>query len=392
MSNTWKIYMLAFITFFLATSQFVIAGILDKVAASVGVSIPTAGQLITIYTLAMSLGPPVVIMTTARMDQRRRLLLALTIVLLGIVSTIALPGFAFLMVSRAILGLGTGLFAVTAYSVATKLATPGTQARAISNILIGFSAAMVLGVPIGRVVAGAYDWKVIFWGIGIFALLGIFAVAKTIPPTSGEAAVPIGQQFALLKRPKIVVVLIASFFNFVGYSAVTTYITPFLTSVVRINGGEVSVVLFALGIGSIMGTKLGGFLADRVGTTRTLFGGMVIQVIALVLLSISAHSTIMVILLLMVWMIATWTYTPPQNSNLVSLVPESPDIILSMNGSFLELGQSAGAAIGGAVVGWSMLSICWIAAAAVAMSCVFVGITHAFSKRPSDIFFRGSVG
>lgn len=166
MNNTWKIYMLTLISFLVGTSQFVIVGILDKVADSVGVSVSVAGQLITVFALANAIGTPVFMMATSKMDRRNQLLLALVIILLGIVSTLALPGFDFLMVSRIVLGVGTGIFVVTAYATAANLALPGRQAGAMSNISLGFSSSLVLGVPIGRVVAAAFDWKVIFWGIG----------------------------------------------------------------------------------------------------------------------------------------------------------------------------------------------------------------------------------
>jgi predicted MFS family arabinose efflux permease len=231
MSNTWKIYMLTFITFLLGTAQFVIVGILDKVAASVGVSVSEAGQLITVFALANAVGTPVVMVATAKVDQRKRLLLALAIMLLGIVGTVALPGFDFLMLSRAIL-------------------------------------------------------------------------------------------------------------------VVNTYITPFLTSAMRISGGEVSVILFAIGIASLIGSKLGGLFADRIGTTRTLVCGMVVQALALALLSFIARATFVSIPLLMFWVIAAWTFMPPQNFNLISIAPEASGIMLSLNNSFVQFGFAAGAAIG----------------------------------------------
>jgi DHA1 family putative efflux transporter-like MFS transporter len=374
--------MLTFISFLVGTSQFVIAGILDKVAASVGVSESAAGQLINLFSLGYAIGTPVVMVSTAKMDRRKQLLLALTIILLGIVSTVALPSFGFLMVSRVVLGVGTGVFTVTAYSTAANLAPPGRQARAMSNVTMGISASLVFGVPIGRVVAAAYDWKVIFWGIGFFTLLGIFAVARTIPSTEGEAFVPLGKQLALLKKPKIAFALGVTLFVFISYSVMNTYITPFLTSLMSIRGGGVSVILFALGIAILIGSKLGGFLADRIGTARTLVGSMVIQALALALLSIVVRTTIIAVPLLMLWAIAAWTFGMTQNYNLHSLAPEASGIMLSMNTSFVQLGFAAGAAIGGiAVGGSSILAICWIGAAAVSVAFVSFGLTRTFSKR-----------
>jgi DHA1 family putative efflux transporter-like MFS transporter len=201
MNHTWKIYMVTLISFLVGTSQFVISGILDQVATSVDVSLSAAGQLITAFALATAIGPPVVMVATAKMGRRKQLLLALAIILLGIILTLALLGFGFLLLSRIVLGVGSGVFVVTSYATAANLAPAGRQAGAMSNVSLGFSASLVFGVPIGRVVAAAYDWKVIFWGIGLFTLLGIFAVAKAIPSTEGEASVPLGKQLALFKNP-----------------------------------------------------------------------------------------------------------------------------------------------------------------------------------------------
>ncbi|MEH7306903.1 MFS transporter [Neobacillus drentensis] len=385
MNNTWKIYMLTLISFLVGTSQFVISGILDKVASSVGVSVSAAGQLITVFALANAIGTPVFMMATAKLDRRKQLLLALAIIFLGIVSTLALPGFGFLMVSRIILGVGTGIFVVTSYSTAANLALPGRQAGAMSNIALGFSASLVLGVPIGRVIASAYDWRVIFWGIGIFTVLGFIAISKSIPSMESEVPVPLGEQLALLKNSKVAFTLGVSLFVFIGYSVVNTYITPFLTSAISISGRGVSVILFALGIASLFGSKLGGFLSDRIGTTRTLIGSIVVQTLSLAMVSAFSGFAVVVIMLLMIWSVAVWMFGPTQNFNLLSIAPEASGIMLSLNSTFVQLGFAAGAGIGGiAVGGSSILAICWIGTAAVAVALFItvasIGLTRSLSS------------
>lgn len=383
-NNTWKIYMLTLISFVVGTSQFSIVGMLDKVAASAGVSVSTAGQLITVFALGNAIGTPIVMVATTKMNQRKQLLLALAIILLGIVSMLALPGFGFLMASRVILGVGSGVFVVTAYGIAAKLAPPGRQGSAMSNVAMGFSSSLVFGVPLGRMVASAYDWKTIFWGIGLFSLLATFAVARTIPAMKGEAAVPLGKRLALLKQPRIAITLGVTFFVFIGFSVVDTYITPFLTAVMPTMEQEISVILMTLGIGSMIGSKLGGFLADRIGIVRTLLGSMAVQALALALLSPVSGWVLVTIPLLMLWEIACWTFGPTQNFNLVSLAPEASGIVLSLNSSFVQLGFATGAGIGGIVVGdWSIMAITWISAASVVIAAVVAvfsfGLAHSFS-------------
>ncbi|WP_160723480.1 MFS transporter [Bacillus sp. USDA818B3_A] len=379
MKNTWKIYMLTLISFFVGTSQFGIVGMLDKIANSVGVSVATAGQLVTAFALANAIGTPIIMIAIAKMNQRKQLLLALAIIIIGIISTITLPGFGLLMVARVVLGIGTGMFIVTAYDLAAKLAPPGKQGGAMANISMGFSSSLVFGVPIGRIIAASYDWKTIFWIIGIFCLLAVFAVARTIPDMEGGGAVSLGQRLALLKNPRLAVTLCVTLFVFTGFSIIDTYITPYLTTVIPPKI-EISLILFAMGIASVVGSKTGGLFADRIGAFRTLMGSMFIQALAMVLLSFGSGSLVVTIILLMLWEIACWTFGAVQNFNLVSLAPESSGIVLSLNSSFVQLGFAAGAGIGGiAVGGFSIMVITWISAASVVCAAILFIFARSFS-------------
>lgn len=381
MNNTRKIYMLTMISFLIGTSQFVIVGILDKVAASAGVSVATAGQLITAFALASAIGTPLVMVATTKLDQRRQLLLALAIFLLGIAITLVFPGFGFLMASRIILGVGTGVFIVTAYAITAKLAAPGCQGEAMSNISMGFSASLVFGVPLGRVITAAYDWQTIFWGIGFLSLLGTLAVARLLPAMSGKTSAPLGKQFALLKRPSITAALGMTFFVFIGYSVVNTYITPFLVAVRPMSEQEMSSTLFALGLASLIGSKLGGFLADRLGTPRTLLGSMAVQTLSLALVSVTSGSVSVTILLIMLWATSAWTFGLTQSFNIVSLAPEASGIMLSLNSSFVQLGFAVGAGIGGIALGGASITIVsWLGAAAIAIALCIAVISFGFSR------------
>lgn len=382
MNNSWKIYMLTLISFVVGTSQFVIVGTLDKVAASVDVSVATAGQLITVFALGNAIGTPLVMIATSKMNQRKQLVMALAIILLGVIGVITLPGFGLLMTSRVLLGVGTGVFVVTAYGIAAKLAAPGRQGGAMANVAMGYSSSLVFGVPLGRMIASSYDWKVIFWGIGIFSLMAIFGVVRTIPVMEAEASVSLGKRLALLKNPRVALTLGVTFFVFISYSMLNTYITPFLTAVMPTMEEKLSMILLAMGLASLIGSKVGGLLADRIGIIRTLVGSMAVHIVSLVLLStVSGFGWIIVILpLLMIWEIAAWTFGPIQNFNLISLTPEASGIVLSLNSSFVQLGFAAGAGIGGIVAGRSsILEISWVGATSVVIA-LLIGV---FSFRRS---------
>ncbi|MBU7314812.1 MFS transporter [Paenibacillus oleatilyticus] len=371
MSSTWKIYMLAVVSFLVGTSEFIIAGILDKVAADIGVPVSAAGQLITVFSLAYAFGTPILMAATARLERRKLLLYSLGVFVVGNGMAVLLPGFEFLIVSRIILALSTGVFVVTALTVASKLAPPERQGRAIATLVMGFSTALIVGVPLGRVVASVYDWKITFAGIGVLGLLAILAVSWTIPQTDGEEPVPLRKQLALIKEPRIAVALLVTFFWISGYSIAYTYISPFLLTVTGMSEQGVSAGLFAFGIASLIGSKLGGYGTDKWGVPRTLIGGMLLHAASLVLLSLAAYSPAAVFPLLMLWAFSAWSSGPTQQYYLMTLAPEASGIMLSLNSSVLQLAMAAGAGIGGVVVQQaSLTSISWIGAAGVVVAAL----------------------
>ncbi len=369
MSNTLKIYTLAVLSFLVGTSEYIIAGILDKIAESTGVTVVTAGQLITIFSLSYAFGTPIVMALTARMERRKLLLYALTLFVISNVLAYMLPGYGLLIASRILMGISAGVTIVASLTIATKVALPGKQGSAIAAVLMGFTASLILGVPIGRVISSAYEWKIIFGGIGLVGLLAIFIISITIPRMAGEDPVPLRSQLTLLKQPKMAIGLSISFFWIVGYSIFYSYISPFLLTVTGMSDKTLSITLFAVGLASLIGSKFGGFSTDKWGIHRTLIGGLSLNVAGLILIMLFAQSPAILFLVLLLWSFATWSPGPPQQLHLITLAPESSGIMLSLNNSTIQLAMAVGAAIGGgAVEQISLTSITWVAAVGIALA------------------------
>ncbi|NEW04784.1 MFS transporter [Paenibacillus sp. SYP-B3998] len=385
MSYTWKIYMLAIISFLVGTSEFIIAGILDKVALDIGVSVSAAGQLITVFSLAYAFGTPFLMAMTARVERRKLMLYALGVFIIGNAIALALPGFESLIASRIILALSSGVFVVTSLTVASNMAPPEKQGSAIATLVMGFSTALIVGVPLGRVIASVYDWKAIFGGIGLLGLFAMLIVAFVIPRTEGEEPVPLRKQLGLLKERRIALALSVTFFWIAGYSIAYTYISPFLLTVTGMSEKTVSAGLFAFGIASLIGSKLGGFSTDKWGAPRTLIGGMLLHTASLLLLSFAASSPVLVFPLLMLWAFSAWSTGPTQQYHLISLAPKASGIMLSLNSSVLQLAMAAGAGIGGIVVEQtSLTSISWIGAAGVAIAVGTAAASFSLSRSKSS--------
>lgn len=375
MKNSWKfkIYLLALISLLVGTSEFVLVGILDKVAEDVGITVSAAGQLVTMFALANAIGTPLIILATSKLNQRKQLLLALVFTVVGSLMTVLLSGYILLMISRIVLALGMGVFIVTASSFATKLAPPGHQASALATVAMGFSASLVLGVPIGRFISASYDWKVIFWAIAFLGLIAIFAIVKVIPVTEAETPIPLRKQLVILKNPKITALFLVTFFVFIGYGVFYTYVTPFINAVSPMSNTALSLTLLGFGLATLVGSRLGGFMSDRLGINATLFLGMAVNTLALILLATIAGAYAITVLLLLIWGTAAWTSGPTLQYNLVKIAPKSSVIILSLSSSFLQLGMASGAGIGGiATSQLEIQSIAWIGAAAILIGMVIL--------------------
>lgn len=309
----------------------------------------------------------------AKLDRRKLMLYALGLFILGNLLSFALPSFELFLAARIVMALGAGTVVVTALSIAAKIAPSGKQASSIATVTMGFTASLIIGVPLGRVIASALDWKAVFLGIGLAGLLAMVILAVAIPSVQGDAPVPLLKQFALLKNPKVALGLTITFFWLGGYSIAYTYISPYLLDYAKIPEDLLSAALLAFGIASLFGSKVGGYTADKRGIAATLLGGMGLHIVSLAALPFVAHSIPLLFLFLILWSFAAWSTGPTQQYNLVTVMPESSGVMLSLNQSTMQLSMAAGAGVGGiAVTHVSLGSITWFGVAGVFIAVLAV--------------------
>jgi len=376
LSNTWKIYILALVTFLVGTSEYVISGILDKISNTMGISVTSAGQLVTIFSFVYAIFTPILMALTAKVQKQKLLVLALGIFVIGNILSFVLPGYELFIAARVIMALGAGMVVVTALDIAAKIAAPGKQASAIATVVMGFTASLIIGVPLGRIVAAEFGWRSVF---GILALAGLAAMLvlyAVIPRMQGDQPVPLSKQLAFLKNGNVAIGLAITFFWLGGYSIAYTYISPYLLDVAGLNEGMLSGVLLAFGIASLIGSKFGGFSTDKWGVFPTLSGGMLLHLAALLLLSLTVnitHSWLPIVIILVLWSFAAWSSGPTQQFNLVRIEPNYSGIMLSLNQSMMQLSMAAGAGIGGVMIDRvSLSSITWVGMVGVAIAIVAV--------------------
>jgi MFS transporter, DHA1 family, putative efflux transporter len=347
MSNQLKIYLLTLISFLVGTSQFIIAGVLDKIANSLDITVSSAGQLVTVFALASAIGTPILTLLVSKYSLKKQLLIALSIFLVGAFLTPLNLGYDVLIFARIITGLGTILFVVVAYVVAGRLAGKGKQGSGMSYIALGFSLSQVAGVPLGRIISNIYNWQMIFYIVGVLVFIGALIVLLTFQNRTPQKMPSFKEQLSILKDKKIALALSVTVFAFITFSAITTFITPLIFSIEKVNEHTIALIFIILGIASVIGSKAGATIADKVGVRKVLSSTLIITVISLIVMNVFSNSLYVFVAMLTIWTVTIWMFGPTQGLNLSKMIPKHASILLSLNSSFVQLGFALGAFLGG---------------------------------------------
>lgn len=388
MNSTYKVYIITFICFIMGTSEFVIVGVLDKIAESTQVSISQAGQLITIFAITSAIGTPFLMQYLKTKNQQKVLMLSLLVFTIGCVAMIISDSYVLMLISRVIMAVGFGVFGVLAFIVAAKLSSPEKQASAIATVTIGYNAALIFGLPMGRYLTLLYGWKSIFWFAAVFGMISIAIIKRYIPPFEGEEAKPLREQLILMMKPKIQLGLFISFFWIVGYAVLYSYITPYLNTLNSFSEQVLSLTLLLFGISTLVGNKLGGYMGGKLGVANTVVFTMGANVLALICLSFFTGFTYLTIGLLVFWALAAWAPGPLLRYNIISLSAGSAGVILSLYNSTIQFGFASGAGLGGIVFDhFPVITLSWVAAGLVFVS-LMLAILNSFGSRISSFLLK----
>lgn len=380
MKNKAVVYLLALAAFLIGTIEYIITGIIQMVADDLQVTTSAAGLLVTSLALSAAIGAPIVIALTINIDRRKILSWMLIIFTLSNIITSISHSFEMVLMTRVLQGISGGTAIVVAMAVATRLVEREKRGTAIGIILMGLSSSLVLGVPIGTFLSSMIGWKALFAAIGLITLIPLIVVYRRIPSMKEQEPVTLGMQLSILKDKRILLAVAVTLFYVGGYSTLFTYLTPFLQESANLSITEISGILLLAGICSFL-PSLGGVAADKKGPTFTIFSGIILQIIMLMLLAFVTGNLVVMVAVIMIWMIATWSTSPAQQLYLVTLVPKSPDIALSVNTSFIQFGFALGSGLGGLVLSrTSILHLSWISAGTVLLALLMTILMVAFDR------------
>ncbi|AUS27038.1 MFS transporter [Paenibacillus sp. P2(2022)] len=368
MKNKLIIYVLALAVFLIGTIEYIITGVIEMIAMDLGVSTSEAGLLVTVFALAAAIAP-ILIALTINADRKKLLMATLSVFIASNGLMFVDLAYETVLWVRMIQGASGGITTVVAMAVATRLVEKEKRGNAIGIILMGLSSSLVLGVPIGTFFSEMFGWRVLFILIGLLSVLPLLIIYKKVPAIKEKEKVTLRMQLSILRNSTILTALVITLLYIGGYSTLFTYITPFLQATSSLSITEISGVLFLAGICSFVGSRVGGQLADAKGSKFTICFGLLLQGATLLLFALAGVNILVLILVLMIFMLATWSISPAQQLYLVTLAPRNPDITLSVNTSFIQFGFALGSGLGGIVISRiSVLFLNWLGFAAVSIA------------------------
>ncbi|WP_141865912.1 MFS transporter [Arthrobacter sp. SLBN-53] len=336
--------------FGIGTTEFVAMGLLPDIASGFGVSEPTAGHVISAYALGVVIGAPTIAALTARVPRRALLLGLMAVFTLGNLASALAPSYTTLVIARFVAGLPHGAFFGIAALAAAHLMGPRNRAKAVAYVLSGLTVATVLGVPLASWLGQAFGWRSAFVLVVVIGLITLTALWFWLPDQLRTMHVtsPL-TELGALRRPQVWLAVMVGMIGFGGMFAVYTYISTTMTDVAGLPRTLVPVALMMFGLGMVVGNLVGGRLAD-ISVIRALYLSLGSLGVVLLVFVAAAHNPWTALPVLFLIGTAGSAVGPALQTRLMDVAHDAQTLAAALNHSALNIGNAAGAWVGGLVI------------------------------------------
>lgn len=344
---------LMFGNFVVACGVMVMPGMLDRLAQDLHVSVPTAGQLLSLAALAMCLGAPLFAAFTSRVDRRLLLTASLLAVAIGHVACALAPGYPVLAAIRPFSVLGAAVLTPQAAATIALLVPPAQRAAAVTTVFLGWSVASVVAMPMGNLMASYVSWRA---GLGLIAVLAFVAAAivwRAVPGGLRVAPLSLASWLQVARSTRLRRILGTTLLWCAGQFIVLGYITPLLRHYVTADARVQAALLVLMGLSGLIGNVVLTRNIGRIGPDRgaRLALGLVATGLALwCVVTLLAPSTAAMVLVILVWGAGSFAFVSAQQARLGVSAPELASASIALNSSSLYAGQALGATAGGVLL------------------------------------------
>ena len=341
--------------FAIGTTEFVIVGLLPTIAADLGVNLPSAGLLVSLYALGVAVGAPVLTALTGKIPRKTLLLSLMVLFTLGNLLAWKSPGYETLVIARILTGLAHGVFFSIGSTIATSLVTKDKAASAIAIMFTGLTVALVTGVPLGTFIGQHVGWRETFLAVSALGLVAFIGSLLYVPSTIQHSKpASLLQQVQVLGQPRLLLVYAMTAVGYGGSFIAFTYLAPILQQVSGFSAGAVGAVMLVYGVSVAFGNIWGGKLADKQGPVRALKQIFLLLALVLLLWTFTAPHPVLVVITVLLWGAVAFgnvaglqVYVVQQAEH---FTPRAVDVASGLNIAAFNLGIAGGAWGGGLIV------------------------------------------
>ena len=373
---------LAIGAFGIGTTEFVIMGLLPEVAADFGVSIPTAGFLVTGYALGVVIGAPLMTVLGTKVSRKRMLMVLMGLFIVGNVLSAVAPVFGVMLAGRVVASLAHGAFFGIGSVVAADLVAPQKKAGAIAMMFTGLTVANVVGVPLGTFVGQSAGWRATFLIVAGLGVLGLLGVAKLVPEQPRPEGVRLRHEIAAFRNVQVLLAMAMTVLGFGGVFAAITYITPMMTEVTGFADSSVTWLLVLFGLGMVGGNLIGGKFADR-ALMPLLYVSLGALSLVLALFTLTAHNTVTAAITIVLIGALGFATVPPLQKRVLDQAAGAPTLASAVNIGAFNLGNALAAWLGGMVIaaGFGYTAPNWVGAALAASALALAVLAQILERR-----------
>ncbi|WP_304526514.1 MFS transporter [Halomonas sp. I5-271120] len=355
--------------FAIGTTEFVIMGLMQRIATDYGIAVQDVGLAISAYALGVVVGAPLISAIGARIPRRRLLIGLMVLFAASNLLTLLAPSFYGFVALRFFAGLPHGVYLGVAALVAANVAEPHERGRAVGRVLMGLTLAILAGAPLATWVGGLLGWKAAFVMVGALGLCTALLVRLWVPVQPANEGASLRSELSAITKPRVLYTLAVACVGFAGMFSVFSYAMPTLTHQAGMSEALGPLVLAVFGVGAVIGNYAGGRLADA--NQSLAIGGALVWA-ALCQLGFFLAADQIWSGMLFVGLVGTCgALVPPLQTRLMDVAGEAQTMAATLNHAAFNIANGLGAWLGGMAV---TVGLGWSATGLVGMAMALAGL------------------